>query len=536
MFSAGVAGAESAVPVAIDQLSNAAALAEGPCVGGGAYVDGVFLDEAALAERESELATLTAHLDAATHRQLTLIRIIDVSERWAKQGAKSCAHWLSWRVGIALGAAREKVRVARRLGGLEKIDDALRRGALSYSKVRAMTRVATPANEEKLLNIALETTAAQLEKICRGVRQQQREDGRKPDDPLDRYVRLRSRGDGTVAVEAVLLPDEAERVMEAIRSVRASMSEGLEVKPDQADALVRIADAVLAGDVTSNAEGAEPLRGDAGRAEQTAQNDAGQLRGDAGQAGESERNGAGPSLGNVDAAERSGKRPATRTGQVRTCGADRAQVVVHFTEDQIDGGHAALMDDGRRISAETFRRLACDCSLLGVVEDERGDVLDIGRKSRRIPPALRRAVMLRDRSCSFPGCTHDRYIDLHHVEHWLHGGETSKANLLALCSFHHRLVHEAGFTIELDAAGEPRFVAPDRAVLPSFVPPAKAPEDPLAAFEEAHADLAIDDETGLTRWDGEPVDAGACVEVLCADPPDFDLPVNVWLAKHGIEA
>src|SRR5690606_17122969 len=196
MFSAGVAGAESAVPVAIDQLSNAAALAEGPCVGGGAYVDGVFLDEAALAERESELATLTAHLDAATHRQLTLIRIIDVSERWAKQGAKSCAHWLSWRVGIALGAAREKVRVARRLGGLEKIDDALRRGALSYSKVRAMTRVATPANEEKLLNIALETTAAQLERICRGVRQQQREDGRKPDDPLDRYVRLRPGGPG----------------------------------------------------------------------------------------------------------------------------------------------------------------------------------------------------------------------------------------------------------------------------------------------------------------------------------------------------
>src|SRR5690606_6977434 len=113
MSTEGVVGAESARPVARDQLADASAVAEGPCVGGGAYVDGVFLDEDSLAERESELATLTAHLDAATHRQLTLIRIIDVSERWAKQGAKSCAHWLSWRVGIALGAAREKVRVAR---------------------------------------------------------------------------------------------------------------------------------------------------------------------------------------------------------------------------------------------------------------------------------------------------------------------------------------------------------------------------------------------------------------------------------------
>src|SRR5690606_39318628 len=93
-----------------------------------------------------------------------------------------------------------------------------------------------------------------------------------------------------------------------------------------------------------------------------------------------------------------------------------------------------------------------------------------------------------------------------------------------------------GFTIELGEAGEPRFVAPDRGVLRSFVPPPEAPADPLAAFEEAHADLEIHDETGLTRWDGEPVDTSACVEVLCAEPTDFGLPVNVWLAKHGVQA
>lgn len=144
--------------------------------------------------------------------------------------------------------------------------------------------------------------------------------------------------------------------------------------------------------------------------------------------------------------------------------------------------------------------------------------------------------MLRDRGCAFPGCAHDRYIDLHHVKHWLHGGETSKDNLLALCTFHRRLVHEGGFTIELDEAGNVRFIAPNREVLPSFVVPLEAPTDPLAAFEQSHADLAIDDETGLTRWDGEPVDMEACVQILCAEPPDFDLPVTVWLAQHDIDA
>src|SRR5690606_31631443 len=92
-------------------------------------------DGATLDATEAELAELSAHLDAATHRQLTLIRILDASEHWARRGAKSCAHWLSWRIGLDPGAARERIRVARALGELPAIDDALRRGVLSYSKV-----------------------------------------------------------------------------------------------------------------------------------------------------------------------------------------------------------------------------------------------------------------------------------------------------------------------------------------------------------------------------------------------------------------
>src|SRR5690606_2656993 len=115
-----------------------------------------------------EIAEVSSHIDAATHRLLTLIRRFDTGGGWAVHGALSCAHWLNWRIGLDLGAARERVRVARALGELPVLDDALRRGLVSYSKVRAMTRVATRDNEATLLEMAQHATASQLEKICRG--------------------------------------------------------------------------------------------------------------------------------------------------------------------------------------------------------------------------------------------------------------------------------------------------------------------------------------------------------------------------------
>src|SRR6188768_1987367 len=122
------------------------------------------------ADAERELAELQSHENAATHRQLVLIRFLDEDGLWSRQGGTSCAHWLAWRCGIDRGAAREKVRVARALAALPSIDDALRRGVLSYSQVRAMTRVATSANEERLLEMAKRSTAAQLEHLCRSYR------------------------------------------------------------------------------------------------------------------------------------------------------------------------------------------------------------------------------------------------------------------------------------------------------------------------------------------------------------------------------
>src|SRR6185436_3759908 len=121
-------------------------------------------DPALLAD---EIARVAAHLDAATHRLLGCIRRFDESGEWGRQGAISCAHWLSWRIGLDLGTAREKVRVARALGALPRMDETLRGGRLSYAKVRAMTRVATAENEDRLLEIALACTGGQLERVCR---------------------------------------------------------------------------------------------------------------------------------------------------------------------------------------------------------------------------------------------------------------------------------------------------------------------------------------------------------------------------------
>jgi hypothetical protein len=141
---------------------------------------------------------------------------------WADEGAASCASWLAWRVGWDLGTAREHVRVARALGTLPLVDAALAAGRLSYSKVRALTRVATPATEAALVDDALRTTAAQLETICRKLRTVQRLGSMSADDVrARRMVTRRERDDGMVVIEAVLPADEAVAVWAAIERAAA---------------------------------------------------------------------------------------------------------------------------------------------------------------------------------------------------------------------------------------------------------------------------------------------------------------------------
>ncbi len=176
-----------------------------------------------LEELEEEIATLSAHIDAATHRLLTCLRLFDEKLGWHEQGALSCAQWLSWRTGLDRATAREKVRVARALGSLPAIDEAFRSASLSYAKVRALTRVATPENEERLLAIALESTAAQLERTCRGYRLAVAKEEEPP--PEERSVSRRLLPGGMVKLELVLSPDEADLLLRAIQCAREEKAE-----------------------------------------------------------------------------------------------------------------------------------------------------------------------------------------------------------------------------------------------------------------------------------------------------------------------
>jgi hypothetical protein len=147
--------------------------------------------------------------------------------------------------------------------------------------------------------------------------------------------------------------------------------------------------------------------------------------------------------------------------------ANRYQIVVHVTAETLAAGDAGRceLDSGPRLAPDTVRRIACDGSLLRITDDAAGNPLDIGRKTRAVPPAMQRALRSRDHGCRFPGCTHDRFVDAHHIRHWANGGETLLDNLVLLCSRHHRLVHEGGFGVERIASGALRFTRPDGRVI-----------------------------------------------------------------------
>jgi hypothetical protein len=423
-------------------------------------------------ELGQEIASLAAHLDAATHRLLECIRQFDDAQGWHQQGAVSCAHWLAWRTGLDSATAREKVRVARALGRLPAIDEALRQARLSYAKVRALTRVATPENEALLLSLALEATGAQLERLCRGYRTVlAAEDAPAPEE---RSVRQRLLPGGLVKLELVLCPDEADLVLRAIDRAREVHAEQQATEPAPPEPAPAESPAEPPADVS--AETPWPSRAD----------------------------------GAVALAESFlAGHPVSGTG------GDRFQVIVHLDQDVLgpDGALAGTLEDGTHVSAETLRRVACDCGLVAAGADE----LTIGRRARTIPPAIRRGLMLRDRGCVFPGCTHTRFLHGHHIRHWLHGGETSIDNLALLCTVHHHLVHEGGWTISRGADGELVFASPAGHDLPSVPPRERIGDAGTWLGEWAGADgVKPGPDTSMPRWDGTTPDYNLAVEALLA--------------------
>jgi hypothetical protein len=394
-----------------------------------------------------EIAEIAGRINVATHRLLTCVRRFDQAEGWSDQGAQSCAHWLTWRIGMDPGTAREKVRVARALGQLPAIDTAFAEGRVSYAKVRAMTRVATAANEARVLEVALSATGAQLERICRGLR---RATTPEAEQAADRRLRARALGSGLVKLELVVSPDEADLLLRAITRAREAITPAGQPISEQATA--------APGAVAPRPSAADGLIHIA--------------------------------AGYLQAAAGAGQGAALD-----------AQVVIHLDKDlgAPDGAMAASLDDGTHVSSETLRRVACDGGLVAAAVDERAGVLDIGRRTRAIPTAIKRALWLRDQGCRFPGCANRRFVHGHHVKHWLHGGRTALDNLLLLCGFHHRLVHEGGYTIALTKGGNVEARTPTGALLPATPP------------------LAPD--SGAIEWDG---DGWTAADHFAPPPPSGD--------------
>ena len=310
----------------------------------------------------NEIAELSAHLDAATAHLLDLIREFDARAGW-NTGFRSCAAWLSFRVGLDPGAARERVRVARALGTLPLLGEALARGELSYAKVRALTRVATPETEARLLAVGRAGTADHVERIVRGWRRvdQMAEAQETAKRHAGRALLVYQDEDGMVTVRGRLEPEAGALLMQALAAARERLYRqrplreelpAIPVDPfgdppsmsqQQADALVLIAETALHQELDPGAAG------------------------------------------------------------------ERYQVVVHVDAAVLtdpDQPGQSVLEDGARVSAETSRRLACDASRVVMRHDDDGRVLEVGARTRTIPPGLAAGTRASRPGMSLSGLSH----------------------------------------------------------------------------------------------------------------------------------
>jgi len=444
--------------------------------------------EEALESLETRITDLWGHINAATHRFLELVAEFDRCEGWGRHGVANCAQWLNLKCGIGTVAAREKVRVARSLEALPQIDAAFRDGQVSYSKVRAITRVATPATEDALLNVALHGTATHVERLVRKYRRAQDAEAAAMAEAQHarRFFGFAQEDDHSVTVFGRLPPEVGAVVMKAIEEAidaqeDASAESLVEERPRdpigarRADALRLLAERFLDAAIAENPSAAE-------RYQVTVHIDQARL--------------ARPV--EIDDEEAHGKVHHCCTTNDY---AERETV-------QHNCGRCEI-EDGPVLALDTARRLCCHSTLVGVVEGENGEPLSVGRRTRAIPAALKRALKSRDGGCRFPGCDRTLYTEGHHVKHWADGGETKLSNLVTLCRFHHRLVHEGNFGLNVTDDADFEFIRPDGQRVDAVERDGKCfSGSVLAALNEARG-VTPSEPPG---WTGEPMDYGLAVE------------------------
>ena len=414
-----------------------------------------------------EITRLAGHMNAIDYCFIKRLDEFDARHGWVGDGIKSLSHWLNWKCGMGAEVGREKVRVARALRDLPQIDEAFRTGQVSYSEVRAMTRVATADNEEYLLDVARHGTTAHVEQLTRYYRRCRKLNEDEPMGELERNFVWHQDEDGMYVFRGKLPADEGELVATALRkmldlihldssdpekNVSAETFSGPQQPEDftcsNASALVRMAEHWLA----TSESGANTLPG-----------------------------------------------------------SEKYQLLIHVNVNEasrdckVEGDVALNYENGGFIHPEVVRKLACDASIRTVGEDDAGNVLSIGRRSRVVPPHLRRAVEHRDKGCRFPNCHQRRWTEAHHIITWLDGGETSLPNLISLCRWHHTRLHQHEYHIE-KTGDEVRFVSKlghtiDRVLI-------SKPHDAANVVKSIEADTAV------PVWINEKVDYDMALEWL----------------------
>ena len=461
---------------------------------------------------EAQICELAGHVAAATCRFLVLLADFDARRGWASWEMTSCAAWLSWKCQMTAGTAREHVRVARALRDLPVIRADFAAGRLSYAKVRALTRIATPDNEQGLAEIAGPMTGNQLERFARAHRQVSHAD----DDQarVRRRLTWRLEDDGSLAGTFRLPPLAGAVLLQALRAATADpdhprdgqdASVPAETAPAaQAPAAEAPAAATPAPLTVTSCHLADGLLviAETFLAAQVADADnpdvyqvivhvgAGALA-PADPAGTDE---AGPDGRQHDTA--AGGAEAPPPGRTPGHPADPARCHV---------------EDGPAISVSTAQMITCTAALSWLLHDRDGSVLDAGRRRRRPGAALRRAARDRDHCrCRFPGCE-SRRVDLHHIQHWINGGRTSLKNLISLCPYHHMLIHQRGYLIASGPADAFTFHRPDGTPLPA----SPAPPGLNGTINDCH-DAGITPATIIPAWYGERLDLDYAIHACFA--------------------
>ncbi len=498
--------------------------------------------ERPLERLEAEICDLAAHLAAATCRWLLLVAEFDRRRGWAGWGLLSCAHWLSWKCGISLKTAREQVRVARALEELPRTRAAFGAGRISYSKTRAITRVAATDTEADWVDLATHAPAAHLDRLVSGYIKVGAADA------ADRRAKTRVswhwEPDGTLRIHARLAPEEGAVVLAALRAAiergesdpertleRSSQSRQDASPFKETSAEDSPPTPVSSDSITSDMSTTDPTSG----ARPTAPFDAFAERFNPG----TDRPSYADAL--VAIAE-----AFLQYGHSTASGADLHTVLVHISADML-GSHGSMtdaasrsapplptedaesssteehrsrlavhgrlhVDDGPALDPGTLRCIICDTSTIVMLHDTKGGILNLGRKTRRINNALRRALKERDGGCRFPGCG-NRRADAHHLRHWIHGGETKLENLILLCRRHHRLLHDEQFVIASPQPGTFIFLRPDG----QQIPLAPAPPRPHGTLEERHASTGVAPIGLAPDWYGDRLDLHYAVSVLAIE-------------------